>query len=95
MWSRLLHAQPPSRRTMDYISSGAHPLTSLAWVTLSGAYAPASIPLRVTGVRKPSLRNKAEVLDEDMLYIHVLILGIIIVRYGISNSEVLSNSLKG
>jgi hypothetical protein len=40
----------------------------LAWVDLPGAYAPVSIALRVTAARKPPLRHKAVVLEEDRSY---------------------------
>jgi hypothetical protein len=38
---------------MDYTQSGSYPLTCLAWVTLPGAYAPASIAPGVIRARKP------------------------------------------
>jgi hypothetical protein len=43
-------------------------LTCLAWVTIPGAYAPASIAFRVIGARKPPLHDKAIVLEEDKTY---------------------------
>jgi hypothetical protein len=36
----------------------------LAWLTLPGAYAPTSIPVRVTGAREPPLHGKAAVREE-------------------------------
>jgi hypothetical protein len=38
---------------VDYTYSGSYPLTCLAWVTLPGAYAPASIALGVIRANKP------------------------------------------
>jgi hypothetical protein len=38
-------------------------------VALPGAYAPASIALRVTGALKLPLHDKAVVLEEDLKYI--------------------------
>jgi hypothetical protein len=60
------HAQPPTWRTRDNTSSGPYPLTCLAWVGLPGAYAPASIALRVIGAHKPPVHDKAVVLEEGM-----------------------------
>jgi hypothetical protein len=60
-----LYAQPPTRRTWDYPSPGPYPFTCLAWMTLSGAYAPASIALRVTGAHKPPHHDKEVNLEEE------------------------------
>jgi hypothetical protein len=38
---------------VDSTYSGPYPLTCLTWVTLPGAYAPASIALEVISARKP------------------------------------------
>jgi hypothetical protein len=43
----LPHAQPPTWKTRDCTSSGSYPLSCLAWMALSEAYAPASKALRV------------------------------------------------
>jgi hypothetical protein len=51
---------------MDYISPGPYTLICLSWVALPGAYAPASIALRVIGARKPPLHDKAVVLEEQL-----------------------------
>jgi hypothetical protein len=59
------HAQPLTCRSRDYTSSGAYPLTCLAWVALPGAYAPASIAFRVTRARKPRLYGKAGVFEDE------------------------------
>jgi hypothetical protein len=44
-----LTAPPPTWRTSNYSLSDPYPLILPAWVVLPGAYAPASIALRVTG----------------------------------------------
>jgi hypothetical protein len=44
------------------MSSDLYALTSLAWMALPGAYAPASIALQVIVARKPLL-DKAVVLE--------------------------------
>jgi hypothetical protein len=56
----------PNLEDQKDTSSGPYPLTSLAEVALPGAYAPASIALRVIGAGKPSLHDKAVVLEEDI-----------------------------
>jgi hypothetical protein len=63
--SLLPHAQPPTWRTRDYISSGPYPLICLSWVALPEAYAPASTALQVTGMRTSAHHNKAIVLEEN------------------------------
>jgi hypothetical protein len=50
----------PNWRTRDHTSSGPYPLTCLAWVAQPGAYASASIALRVVGERTSPLQDKAE-----------------------------------
>jgi hypothetical protein len=45
--------------------SGPYLLSRLPWVALPGAFAPASIALRVTGAREPPLHDKAVDLEED------------------------------
>jgi hypothetical protein len=64
-----LLAQPPTWRTRDNSSSGPYPLTCLAWVTLPGAYAPASIAAPVIGAHKPPLHDKVVILEETITYI--------------------------
>jgi hypothetical protein len=53
--------QPEGPRTTLRVS----PFTFPAWVALPGTYAPASIVLRVIGVRKPRHQDKMAVLEED------------------------------
>jgi hypothetical protein len=49
----------------DYTSSGPYPLTCLAWVALTAAYAPASKTLQIIGARKPSFHSKMAALEEE------------------------------
>jgi hypothetical protein len=58
---------PKIWRTTDYTSSGPYSVVCVTWVSLPGAYAPASITLRVTGARKPPLHGRAVVLEEVIL----------------------------
>jgi hypothetical protein len=55
------HTRYPAWITGDYISSGPYPLTSVARVSLPGAYASASIAIRVMGGGgyRPPLLDKA------------------------------------
>jgi hypothetical protein len=46
-------SNPQNSKTKDYASSGTYTLTCLAWVVLSGVYAPASIDIQVIGARRP------------------------------------------
>lgn len=59
-----LHTQTPTWRTWDYSSPAPYPSTFLAWMTLSGAYAPICIALRVTEARKPPLHDKGVNFEE-------------------------------
>lgn len=49
----------PNLKNHEYTSSGPNFFTCLAWVALSGAYAPTSIAFRVIGARKSHLHDKA------------------------------------
>jgi hypothetical protein len=64
----------PNLRTRDYTFSGPYPSTCLVWVAPE-PFVPASIPLRVTGARKPPLHDKAVVLEEDVSSYHLLLSG--------------------
>jgi hypothetical protein len=59
----------PTWRIRDYTSSDPYALTCLAWVVLPGAYAPVSIALRVTRVRKPLLHDNALVYRRNCFYL--------------------------
>jgi hypothetical protein len=45
-------------------------------VALPGTFTPASISLRVIGARKPSLHDKAIVLEENCYYYYIILRGI-------------------
>jgi hypothetical protein len=64
-WVNIPTSNPPTWRTRGYISSGTYPLTCLAWVALLGAYAPASIDLRVIWARKYPRKDMAVVSKEE------------------------------
>lgn len=68
----LLHGFVTTWRTRDYNSSRPYPSTYLAWVALTGAHAPASIVLLVTGPHKTPSHDWAAVFAEALL-INILV----------------------
>jgi hypothetical protein len=69
---RSLDLRPSSTwRAGNYTSFGSRPLICLAWVALTGAYAPTSTTLRVIGVLKILFHYKAVALEEVVAYIPI------------------------